>query len=293
MPLNALAFMALSFYKCSKAAPDNMYLLAAGIAVAYLLSTAIRTWLRPPSSFTPEKDTIDRAFAGGYEGTLTLSAILAAAAVLLKLHGGWANAGLFAEAEVLFVAGLFFGEAYPRRLAAALFTTGIGRLLIFDTSLPDRITVAGWSVRHWTPSAALAGALFYINRALRKTDVAYGYAAAAVFALIIACETPERFIGLGLLSFAAAAFAFGWTSRLLDFRIQGYAVSAFGFLAIAIYHSRVAQGIVPAPLHPWISLTAAAILAYAAALCALRSAPDRFRNLERDGLRFLASWAAT
>jgi hypothetical protein len=293
MPFNALAFMALAFYKCSKAAPDNMYLLAAGIAAAYLLSTAIRTRLRPPSSFTPEKDTIDRAFAGGYEGTLTLSAILAAAAVLLKLNGGWANAGLFVEAEILFIAGLFFREAYPRRLAAALFTTGIGRLLIFDTSLPDRITVAGWSVRHWTPSAALAGALFYINRALRKTDVAYGYAAAAVFALIIACETPERFIGLGLLSFAAMVFAFGWTGRLLDFRIQGYAVSALGFLAIAIYQSRVAQGIVPAPLHPWISVTAAAVLAYAAALCALRSAPDRFRNLERDGLRFLASWAAT
>src|SRR5207247_840019 len=148
-------------------------------------------------------------------------------------------------------------------------TTGIGRMLILDTSLPDRITVAGWSIRHWTPSAALAGVLFYINRALRKTDVAYGYAAAAVFALIIACETLERFIGLGLLSFAALVFAFGWTRRLIDFRLQSYAVAGLGFLALAVHYSRVVQGIVPAPLHPWISLTAAAVFAYAAVLCAL------------------------
>src|SRR5258708_14344621 len=121
MPFNALAFMALSFYKCSKAAPDNMYLLAGGIAAAYLLSTAIRTRLRPPSSFTPEKDTIDRAFAGGYEGTLTLSAILAAAAVLLKLHGGWANAALFPEPQLLFVPGLFFRATYPPPSPAAFF----------------------------------------------------------------------------------------------------------------------------------------------------------------------------
>src|SRR5205814_1683317 len=88
LPLNALAFMALSFFKWSKAAPDHLDVLAAGTAAAYLLSTAIRTRLRPPSSFSPEKDTVDRAFAGGYEGTLTLTAILAAAAILLKLHGG-------------------------------------------------------------------------------------------------------------------------------------------------------------------------------------------------------------
>jgi hypothetical protein len=53
------------------------------------------------------------------------------------------------------------------------------------------------------------------------------------------------------------------------------------------------QGIVPAPRHPWISLTAAAVFAYAGVLCALRSGTDRFRNAERDGLRFLAAWAAT
>src|SRR5260370_8709253 len=134
MPLNALAFMALSFYKCSKAAPDNMYLLAAGIAAAYLLSTVIRTCLRPPSSFTPEKDTLERVFAGGYEGTLTLTAILPAAAVLLKLHGGWANTALFAEAEVLFVAGLFFPEPYPRPLAAPLFPTAPASPLPLPTS---------------------------------------------------------------------------------------------------------------------------------------------------------------
>lgn len=293
LPLNALAFVGLSYAKWSSAAPQHLYTLAAGIAAVYFLSTLIRTRLRPPSSFAPEADTVARIFAGGYEGPITLTAILSAAAVFLKFHGGWANAGLLAEAELLFVAGLLFREAYPRRLAAAVFATFVGKLLFVDLSSQSKITVSGWSVRSWTPSAALAGLLFYINRALRTTDKVYGYAASAVFALIVGFETPERFLGLAWFSLATLLFGFGWQRRLLDFRIQGYSVAALGAIAVAIHEADVAAGYATRSPHPWVALLSAAVLMYAAVLCALRSAADRLSDDEREALRSVASWASS
>jgi hypothetical protein len=166
-PLNALAFVGLSSVKWSSAAPDRLYVLAIGIAAAYLASAILRTRLCPPSGFPAECGTLERALSGGYEGPITLTAILTAAAVFLKLHGGSANLALLAEAELLFIAGLVFRQAYPRQLAAALFATGFGKLLIADVA-------AARSVREWTPIAALGGLLFYINRTLRASDKAYG-----------------------------------------------------------------------------------------------------------------------
>src|SRR5262249_51924151 len=63
-PLNALAFTGLSFVKWSGAAPDRLYVLAIGIASAYLGSTILRTRLRPPSSFPAECSTLERALSG-------------------------------------------------------------------------------------------------------------------------------------------------------------------------------------------------------------------------------------
>src|SRR5262249_40396960 len=156
----------------------------------------LRTRLRPPSSFPAECSTLERALSGGYEGPITLTAILTAAAVFLKLHGAWANLGLLAEAELLFIAGLVFRQAYPRQLAAALFAAGFGKLFLADVT-------ASRSVREWTPIAALGGLLFYINRTLRASDQAYGYAASGVFAFILAFETRGRDLSLSWLALAA------------------------------------------------------------------------------------------
>ena len=293
MPLNALAFVGLSYAKWSASAPHMIHALAAGIAGAYFLNTIIRTKLRPPSSFAPEIDTVSRALAGGYEGPITLTAILTAAAVFLKFHGGWANAGLLAEAELLFLAGLFFRESYPRQLAAALFATGTAKLLIVDLVDSGQTTLAGWSVRAWTPSAALSAVLFYINRALRRTDQLYGYAASGVVALIIGLETPERFLGVAWFVFATILFMWGWSRRLLDFRLQAYLVGALALTATGVHQAIVASGQSPVTPYLWMALLSAAVLMYAAVLCALRSAENRFDHEERESLKLIASWIST
>jgi hypothetical protein len=293
LPLNALAFIGLSYMKWSVAAPQHLHALAGGIGAAYLVSTILRALLRPPSSFTPETDTLQRALSGGYEGPISLTAALTVAAIFLKFHGAPALFGLLAEAEALFLAGLFFKEAYPRQLGAALFAGGLGKMLIVDLPAGGTAKVWNWNVKPWTPVAAASAVLFYVNRALRSADTFYGYAGSAAIALILGFEMPEPYRGLSWFILAALLFAVGWWRRLGDFRVQGYLAGTLGLGGIAIYQTDVEFGYAAPLRHPSISLAAAAVLSYLAALCGLRSSADRLDEWERNGLRSIGSWAAT
>ena len=181
-------------------------LLAAGIGSAYLVSTILRALLRPPSSFAPETKTLERALSGGYEGPISLTAALTVAAIFLKFHGAPALFGLLAEAEALFLAGLFFKQAYPRQLAAALFAGGLGKMLIVDIPAGGTAKIGNWNFKPWTPVAAPSALLFYINRALRSVDTFYGYAGSAVLALILGFEMPRAVCRAELVSSGCAAF---------------------------------------------------------------------------------------
>jgi Predicted membrane protein (DUF2339) len=293
LPLNALAFIGLSYVKWSSAAPQHLHALAAGIGAAYLVSAILRALLRPPSSFGPETATLERALSGGYGGPISLTAALTVAAIFLKFHGAPALLGLLAEAEALFLAGLFFKEAYPRQLGVALFAGGLGKMLIVDLPAGGSTKLGNWNVKPWMPVAASSALLFYINRALRSMDTFYGYAGSAVLALILGFEMPERYLGLSWFILAALLFAFGWWRRSGDFRVHGYLGGALGLSGIAIHQADVEFGYAPALQHPWIALSCVAMLSYLGALCGLRSAADRLDEWERNGLRRIASWAAT
>jgi hypothetical protein len=293
LPFNAFAFIGLSYMKWSAAAPRHLHALAAGIGTAYLVSTILRALLRPPSSFAPETRTLERALSGGYEGPISLAATLSVAAVFLKFHGAPALFGLLAEAEALFLAGLFYKQAYPRQLGAALFAGGLGKMLIVDLPAGGTTKIGNLNVKPWTPVAASGAILFYVNRALRKVDTFYGYAASALIALILGFEMPRPYVGLTWFLLAALLFAFGWWRRLGDFRVQGYLAGTLGLGGIAMHQADVQFGYTPASRHPWIALSCAAVLSYLAALCGLRSSADRLDEWERNGLRGVGSWAAT
>jgi uncharacterized membrane protein len=309
LPLNALAFAGLSYAKWSAAAPDHLYLLAAGGAAAYLASTILRAFLRPPASFPAEAGTLERIFAGGFEGPITLAAACSAAAAVLKLHGQTVNNVLLAEGELLFLAGLLFRQEYPRRLAGTLFAALGLKLLLTDIPGAGTVAVAGRTLRDWTPSAALAAVLFYVNRGLRKaalssrlssglssrlsSGLSYGYAASALIALIIGFEIPLRNMGIAWLGFGALLFVFGWRWRPFDFRIQGYLAGALSLCAIAVHQFKIADGSTAPSPHPWIPLALAAAVMYGAAICARRSPADRLTAAEREPLEFFASAVAT
>ena len=288
-PLNAAGFLFLSYSKWSASAPESLYALSAAVAAAYLASAVLRMFLRPPASFPGDTNPLVRALSGGYEGAITLTAALTLTSIFQRFQGTQAELGLLVEAETFFLAGLFFRQAYPRQIAAALFAGGLGKLVLNDIPAGGQTTIGGWSVKPWTPATALGGVLFYLNRALRPADTFYGYAGSAMAALIIGFETPERYLGPAWFALAAVLFGIGWLRRLRDFRIQGYLAAALGLGGTAIYQLDVGFGREIPLRHPWISLACAALLSYAGIVCGLRSAADRLEDWERTLLRRFGS----
>jgi hypothetical protein len=136
--------------KWQRAAPEHLYTFLAAGAAVYLASALLRTHLRPPSSFGPDSGTFDRIAGGSYEGPITLSAALAAAAILLRASGEWINLGLLIEGEFLFLAGVRFGQKYLRQLAGATFFGSVMKIILVDEFAPAR----------WSPVAALSAAVF-------------------------------------------------------------------------------------------------------------------------------------
>ena len=197
LPLNGLGFLALSAGKWTHAAPDQIWQLAAGAAALYLAGA------------------IARARTGRWKPAVLFNAALAATAIVLKLHDQWLALALLIEAELYYLAGVRFRSTFLRNLAGALFGLQLGDLLAE--------VIVGLSPHAWEPVAALNVAAFYLNRALQVSEVWYGYAAAAMAALISGVEASDPWRGPVWSLMALGPFALGWWRRLLDFRLQGYA----------------------------------------------------------------------
>ena len=159
-------------------------------------------------------------------------------------------------------------------LAGGLFTLELGHFVVK--------TVPEVTPRGWTPVAVANVAVFYANRALRSADTYYGFAAAAMMALIAGFIAPHHDRGLAWMLLAAGPFLVGWRWRLPDFRLQAYGLAAIGPIGMAASWPE-----------PPLSIGIGAALAYAGALCARWSGDDRFVEGEQDALRLTASLFAT
>ena len=256
LPLNAAGFLLLSAAKWSQSRPQDIWQLAAGGAALYLGSTIVRARL-------------DR-----WRPAVLVNAALATTAIVLKLHAQWAPLALLIEAELYYLAGVRFRSTFLRTLAGAIFGLELGILLIED--------IAALPARSWEPVAALNVAVFYLNRALQAAEVWYGYAAAALAALVTGFEANDAWRGRVWSMLSMVPFALGWWCGLFDFRIQGYGLLLAGFVATATC--------VP---YPAASLAVAPAVAYGFVLCALWSGESRFGEDERNALRIAGSVAAT
>jgi hypothetical protein len=255
LPLNAAGFLGLSLVKWYRAAPDQIWQFVAAAAVAYVAGAVLR-------------GRSDR-----WRPAITLSAALAAAAMMLHLEDQWVAVGLLIEAEALYLAGIRLRAPYLRYLAGSVFAVELGDLAVNIAKLAPEV---------WTPLAALNAVAFYANRALRSADTFYGYAGAAMLALIAGFRAPHNDRGLAWLVLAVPPFAIGWRARLADFRLQSYGLGTLGLLGMAVFWPE-----------PNLSLGIGAALVYAAAITAVRSAPDRLLEEEAEALRFTGSFAST
>jgi hypothetical protein len=251
LPLNAVGVLGLSLVKWHRAAPDRVWILLATAAAVYLA------------------DALIRSRRGRWQGAMTLTAGLAAAAIFQRLDQQWVATALVVEAELLYLAGLRLRAPYLRWLATGLFAIEGGRLIVDVINLP---------VNEWAPVAAADTVVFYANRFLNEPDVFFGYGGAAAAALVIGYKAPTGDLGIAWLMAAAVPIAFGWWRNLADLRVQGYALWLLGLIGAAFDLNQ-------------LSLASAGIFSYALALCAVRW-PEGRTN-ENFVLRIAAPLAAT
>ena len=225
LPLNAVGFLGLSLVKWDRMAHEHLYLALAGGAGLYLASALIRARLVPASA----TDNLTRMAEGAYEGPITLSAVLACLSISRGAHGLWINLGLLIEAEILFLAGIRFGEEYLRFLGGAAFCSSLGKLVAFDLANGGTKEIGGRQWMAWTPVTLLMAAIFYVNRALKVMEgKVYSTTAAGLIFLVLGFETQQQYLAVSWLVFAVLLFELGYRSRKDEFLLQSYAVGVFG-----------------------------------------------------------------
>jgi hypothetical protein len=280
-PLNAAAFLALSYMAWSQKAPEMLWLAAAYGAALYLGDAIVRAMLLPPSALEPDADLAARLRQGSYEFSLVLAAVLGGLAIVGKVPGVWSSVGLAAEAELLYLAGVRFRAGFMRGCGMAAFVFSLGRLATQDSS-NGHTAVLGHATWNWTPPALFHAFLFYVNRVLKQPNALASSMATALVAATLAAEIPERYVGASWLLFALILLELGLRKRLREFRLQAYTLAVAGAAASAYVHiaSHVNMS--------WEGLALSLAAAYA---CALRS---RWHSgaLDQDERDFFATGAS-
>jgi hypothetical protein len=280
-PLNALAFLALSYLAWSQKAPEMLWLAAAYGAALYLGDAVVRALLLPPSTLEPDADLAAHLRKGSYEFSLVLAAVLGSLAIVGKVPGVWSSVGLAVEAELLYLAGVGFRAGFMRGCGAAAFAFSLGRLATQDSSY-GQSTVLGHATWNWTPPVLFHAFLFYVNRVLKQPNAIASSISTALVAAVLAAEMPERYVGASWLLFALILLELGLRKRLPEFRLQAYTLATAGAVASAYLH-------IADHLHiSWVGLALSLAAAYA---CALRS---RWHGgaLVDDERHFLATGAS-
>jgi uncharacterized membrane protein len=238
-PLNTCAFIGVSLLEWLRFRPFRLDTLLACITGAFLLDALVRAVIRPPKSFTPEQDAVRRAAAGGYEGAITVAALLAAATTFQHFSGLEIEIALLLEAEMLIFAGLGLREQYLQRLGGFVFVMPVAKLIFLDIfNLPEvsRASILGLEFSRWSLTAGVACASAYLNRASirERYAEAYAYLALLVAALVILVEVPVDYRGVSWLIIGGLSFEAGLWFAAADLRMQGYLAMALGALALVV-----------------------------------------------------------
>jgi hypothetical protein len=286
LPLNTLGFLGLSLVKWDRSAHEHLYAAFAAGGALYLLSALARVRLSPR---VPENEsTLERMAAGGYEGPITIAAALTAVSIFRKASGMWINVGLLIEAEVLFLAGVCFGQTYLRQLAGGVFLSSLAKLMT-DVPAGDTVPIGKHAWMKWTPVTILTAAVFYLNRAMKVLEGGlYSTVAAALITLVLAFETPEQYLAVSWLIFAGLLFEFGFRTGLDEFLFQSYAVAVLGTTTGLLVNIVVDH---PDWHRQWLPLAISATLHYAIAL-RVRFGSERLKQ-NRAMVSWFSSAAAT
>lgn len=241
-PLNAIAFIGLSFSAWQTHAPDRLWIGSGWAAGLFLASALARLKI-----------------GGRFESSLTLAAAFCGLSILGRAEGLWASAALAGEAELLFLAGWRFRLRFVRGLGLAAFLVSlIDIALSFGTS--QSVLLPGITVQHATPPLLFDTFLFYVNRRLWKPAWYFSSAAAVLLCIVLFKETTDGYIGLAFAGFALVLFEIARRTHLPEFHIQFYLVSLAALITLIVFHVGDLHHAPPASA--WISSLGAALVCW-------------------------------
>ena len=289
-PLNASGFIGVSILQWTQFRPADLFVLLAYSSTAFLVSSVVRARIAPPSDADRERPFAERATAGGYELSVSISSALAVAAIFQRYSGYSINVALLLEAQFLFLIGAQYGESYLQLLGALVVAIAAGKVASVDSDDIRQILFKGLKFYAGTPAAILTAAAGYADRAIAMRRLGrnkwriVAWLATIVAVLVIAREAEAQHTGLALLMLGGCLFEAGWFAADRDFRLQAYAVGALGVFSVAVVNLDL---ISIANTHRYVALGFGALIAYAISvqLMQLRreGLSERERTFARDG----------
>lgn len=296
-PVNAVGFIGVALMHAPSGDPHALAKFLGMTGLAYLVSTGIRAWIRPPSKFEPATDTLGRALAGSYEGAVTLTTALLSVSMFLRFSGFRLIAGFLTLAEMLFITGRQARQTYLRLLGIVVYELGAlyGFHLMFTIEATRELY--GITMKAWTPGLLLLIVVGYLDSLLVASDpvepfevqTRTGFSVSATL-LTLAClgfNLRYQLVGMSWMVLAAVLLEVARRSWRPEFATQAVAVFALATGALAI--NNLARDAGPAAWEPWVAL---ALPAFVTGFSAWRL---RFRpraNLDADFLPPAASLTA-
>jgi len=243
-PVNAALLITLTYRIWPE---QDLWRMAAVGSVLFAASAAARFWLRSM-----------------YEGAAGVAAVLCGLAIAGRAEGIWRLTAMAVEAEAVWLLG------WRLKSRALRILGGVG---------------FGWSLwNSWpggsVPTLLLQAAFFWLNRYLARAGKLFSSLAAALIALVILNESPEKLRGVAMLLEAVALFELGVFARATEFRVQAYLLAMIGSMIAAAF----ATG------NPWaLAFAVVTVLAAGVRLTLLHSV---LTTLERQVIPLLTSGAA-
>ena len=253
--------------------------LAAGVAVAYAVSTLSRLAVRKPAAFGQGSTPLKRGILGGYEATVTVAAIATAVTIWSRFPdaAGWRLILLLAEAESLYLLGVVFQQPFLQLLAAAGFACC---LVTLQQVAADDHSRWSWGVLTplpWVPHAIGLASVFGGNRAVahridprpqHSWESLFSYAATGLLTSCVAAEGFGGQLGLEPYHLGAAAILVAWLllqlaiwADLDELFIQMQLVGITGgFVTLIINGLLIGLPAGVAPVEAWGWLPPAAII---------------------------------
>ena len=189
-------------------------------AAAYLVSTFLRARLLPRESAEST-----RVLGGGFEGAMTASAALMAAALIERFNGTNITLALLIEGEMIVLAGQALGNRFVRGLGGGVLSLAFIRMTCVDAMTSGR-------VRTWTPTAFLMAGVFAANRL--RGGWAYSAGAGILLAMVTGAEARREWVPFAWAAIGLAALFIALRRELADVHWQHPIWMTVTFIAGAI-----------------------------------------------------------